>query len=121
LDEPETRTNTGMTLCLFVGPCHLMAAVNEAWRARYKEPTFGIPTREAWTDPVWRPLQVLMDSVYETGEVAMLPWAEGICVIAPVTVRGQRGVGVAHVPAQPQTPGSDPRSTDRTETWALTG
>jgi hypothetical protein len=115
----EATHTFDVTLCLFVGPCHVMVAVNNAWVERFGEPTFGIPTREAWADPVWRPVQVLMDSVYATGEVGMLPWAEGICVIAPVTVLGQRGVGAALVPVPLRMPGSDPRWTDRMETSAL--
>lgn len=97
--EPRAAVTT-MTLCAFVGPAHVMVSVNDAWRARFGEPTLGVPVREAWTDPVWRPVQELMDRVYATGRPASIPWAEGTAYFTPITFLGQPGVGAALVPAR---------------------
>jgi hypothetical protein len=99
-------TSAPVTLSLFVGEGHVLVAVNDAWRERFGEPLLGVPVSEGYADPVWKPVQDLMTSVYRSGVGASMRWADGLVVIDPLTVCGSRGVGAAWQPAAPRTPGA---------------
>lgn len=109
-----------LIMSLYLGPALVMAAVNDAWREAYGVPALGIPLREAWTDPVWRPVQQAMDDVYRTGVVQSMDWAGGRAVITPVSGPATRGLVVVYEPAVAQpTPVRSRRALRRTSQWAV--
>lgn len=83
-----------MARALFRGRGHTFVAVDAEAARLIGAPVIGLPVREVFCDPIYRPVQAAMDRAYRTG----LPTAvgirnsdglPGIVVIWPVFRRGR--------------------------------
>lgn len=91
---------------VFFGAGHVLEWVCDEWRSRNMDcPPLGVPVREAWPEPVWRPVQEVMDRVYESGVAEAVAMPHGVVTIVPYPAEGPpQGVVSVHVRPQRQAP-----------------
>jgi hypothetical protein len=74
------------------GPGHILADVNEAWRAVFVgDPPIGVPAREAFVGGRWSQFCDAMDDAWDYAEVRYYPCPDhdSTVVIVPLLERGR--------------------------------
>jgi hypothetical protein len=74
---------------------HVMEWTNEENLAVLPRDGRGIPVKEAYLEPEWRPVQDLMDEVYRTGRRGWQAWPGAWLIVNPRRDASGRVVGVA--------------------------
>jgi hypothetical protein len=111
-----------LPLALYVGPAHILAAVNETWRTVFVgDPPLGMPAREAFMGSMWPQFCDTLDTAYRTGReqrfpcpdhdstVVILPLREAGRVVALVT--GCQLERIAPMLGSPRLPAPSPALT----------